>query len=432
MEKNDLMVGVVGLGYVGLPLAVAFGRKQIPTIGFDLNAEKINELKKGYDRNDELTKSKLLWPNLTYTTNPSPIKRANFVIVAVPTPVTKAKIPDLTPIIAASTMVGQNLLQGATVVYESTVYPGVTEEICRPILEQESGLECGRDFFIGYSPERINPGDTEHRLETIKKIVSGMDDRTLNRIAEVYSIVVRAGVHKAASIKIAEAAKVIENIQRDLNIALVNELSIIFHKLDIPTRDVLEAAATKWNWHNYKPGLVGGHCIGVDPYYLTYRAEELGYHPQVILAGRRVNDSMASYVCHLVIKGLIENGKIVEQSTVIIMGVTFKENVKDTRNSKVADLIECLQLYKVKVVAYDPVVDQETIEKEFGIPTLKSLDDIEKPFDAIVYAVNHKQFESLTLNQLKQLTNGKPVLIDIKMRYNKKPAEKIGFWYESL
>lgn len=431
-KNNNLTIAVVGLGYVGLPLAVAFGRQKITTIGFDINREKVAELKRGYDRNEELEGKNLLWPDLEYTNNPNRIKKANFVIVAVPTPVTKAKIPDLTPIIAASTMVGQNLVQGATVVYESTVYPGVTEEICRPILEKESGLQAGRDFFIGYSPERINPGDHEHRLETIQKVVSGMDQETLERIAKVYSIIVEVGVHKVSSIKVAEAAKVIENIQRDLNIALVNELSIIFHKLGIPTKDVLAAAATKWNWQHYFPGLVGGHCISIDPYYLTYKAEELGYHPQIILAGRRVNDGMAEFVGNLVIKGLIQTGKVIERSNVLILGITFKENIKDTRNSKVVDLIEFLKAHRIKLTGYDPVVGPAIVANEFGVPAIDSLNAVDQPFDAIVYTVNHQQFESLTLKKLKQLTDGKPVLIDVKMRFDKKEAEKVGFWYESL
>lgn len=432
MKNNDPIIAVVGLGYVGLPLAVAFGRSKIKTFGFDINREKVAELKRGHDRNGELEKKDVLWPTLEYTNDSTHIKAANFVIVAVPTPVTKAKIPDLNPVISASKIVGRNLAAGATVVYESTVYPGVTEAICQPILEQESGLKCGQDFFIGYSPERINPGDHEHRLETITKIISGMDEKTIDRIAEVYSLVIKAGVHKASSIKVAEAAKVIENIQRDLNIALVNELSIIFHKLGIPTKDVLEAAATKWNWHGYSPGLVGGHCIGVDPYYLTYKAEELGYHPQVILAGRRVNDGMAEFVGNLVIKGLIQTGKVIERSNVLILGVTFKENVKDTRNSKVIDLVEFLKAHRIKVTGYDPVVGPSIVANEFGVPAIESLNQIEKPFDAIVYAVNHQQFESLTLKKLKQLTDGKPVLIDVKMRFDHQQAEKIGFWYESL
>ncbi|RMG98986.1 MAG: nucleotide sugar dehydrogenase, partial [Candidatus Dadabacteria bacterium] len=349
-------MAVVGLGYVGLPLAVAFGRK-VPTLGFDVSEAKVAALRRGVDPTGELSADDLASTRIEYTTNPGDLRRASFVVVAVPTPIDRHKKPDLGPIVAASRSIGQNLTPGTVVVYESTVYPGVTEEVCVPVLERESGLACGRDFKVGYSPERINPGDKEHTLERIVKVVAGQDAETLEVVARVYETVVEAGVHRAPTIKTAEAAKVIENTQRDLNIALMNELSVIFNRMGIETRAVLEAAGTKWNFLRFTPGLVGGHCIGVDPYYLTYKAEELGYKPQVILAGRAINDGMGKYVAESTVKGLIRCGRAVQGSRVLVLGLTFKENVSDLRNSRVADVIAELRDYGVEVLAHDPLAD---------------------------------------------------------------------------
>ncbi len=410
--KQNLSVAVVGLGYVGLPVAVAFGKRSIPTIGFDINAKKINELKRSVDATQELTRDELcLAKSLTYTHNPEDLKKANFIIVAVPTPVTKANKPDLRLIEKASQLVGQNLSKKTIVVYESTVYPGVTEEVCVPVLERESGLKCGKDFNIGYSPERINPGDKEHTLEKIVKVVAGQDATTTEQIAQVYGLVCDAGVFKAANIKTAEAAKVIENTQRDLNIALMNELSLIFHRIGINTYDVLEAAGTKWNFLNFTPGLVGGHCIGVDPYYLVQKAEELGYHPQVIAAGRRVNDSMSVFVAELVVTSLIQAGKNIQKSNVLIMGLTFKENVNDSRNSKISGTITKLKELGITVVGYDPFLSQTEISSQFGITGLPNLSGT---YDAIVLATPHTSFLDLDKKELQKHFHGQPIFIDIK------------------
>ncbi|MDZ7586837.1 MAG: nucleotide sugar dehydrogenase, partial [Patescibacteria group bacterium] len=353
-QFEKLNLAVVGLGYVGLPLAIEFAKTGVKVIGFDINTKRITELNKGIDSSGEIENEEIQETNIDYTSEPQKLKKTNFIIMALPTPVNQANQPDLSLVENASRLVGQNLSKNATVIYESTVYPGVTEDICVPIIEKESGLKCGRDWFIGYSPERVNPGDKEHTISKIVKIVSGMDKKTLKKIAEVYGAICKDGVHLAPSIKIAEAAKVFENIQRDVNIALMNELSLICHRLNINTQDVLEAAGTKWNFLKFRPGLVGGHCVGVDPYYLAYKAEELGYHPQVILAGRRINNYMAEFVALETIEGLIEAGKAVRGAKVLIMGLTFKENIRDMRNSKITVVINKLKELGVKVIGFDP------------------------------------------------------------------------------
>ena len=359
-------VALVGLGYVGMPIAVAFAKK-IDVIGFDLNKEKVNLYKNGIDPTKEVGDKVIGDTSVMFTSDENDLDKAKFFIVAVPTPVNDDHTPDLTPVEGASQIVGRHLSSGSVVVFESTVYPGVTEEICVPILERESGLVCGKDFKVGYSPERINPGDKIHRLETITKIVSGMDDETLDTVAKVYELVVDAGVHRAESIRVAEAAKVIENSQRDINIAFMNELSIIFNKMGIDTKAVLEAAGTKWNFLNFRPGLVGGHCIGVDPYYLTYKAEELGYHSQIILSGRRINDDMGKYVAENLVKNLIRADKRVRDARVALLGFTFKENCPDTRNTRVIDIVNELREYGIHPVIADPVADAEEAKREYDI-----------------------------------------------------------------
>ena len=434
-------VAIVGLGYVGLPLAVAFGRK-LPTLGFDIDARKLEHFRAGCDPTGEVTPEGLsAASHLDYSSDPARIRQADAVIVAVPTPIDDARRPDLGPLIRASETVGRHLKPGAVVVYESTVYPGCTEEVCIPILERESGLVwAGRQtgaqqerFHVGYSPERINPGDREHRLETIVKVVSGDSPATLERVAALYQTVVEAGVHRASSIRVAEAAKVIENTQRDLNIALMNELAVLFNRLGIDTSEVLQAAGTKWNFLPFTPGLVGGHCIGVDPYYLTYKAEEVGHKPQVILAGRATNDGMGKYVAENVVKGLIRCGKAVRGSRVLILGLTFKENVSDLRNSRVADVIQELREYEVEVVAHDPLVDAGEAVHEFGLQPVP-LDEV-GPVDGIVAAVRHRAFEGLTLEALKGFyrpDGGRGVLADVRMTYSRAEAEEMGLYYWSL
>jgi len=430
--KREAVLAVVGLGYVGLPLAVAFGRK-VAVVGFDVSPRKIEALKRGVDPTGELTREEVESAGIQYTTNPGELRRASFVVVAVPTPIDTHRNPDLGPVESASRSVGQNLTPGTTVVFESTVYPGVTEEVCVPILERESGLRCGTDFTVGYSPERINPGDREHTLAKIVKVVSGQDAETLDRVARVYELVIEAGVHRAPTIKTAEAAKVIENTQRDLNIALMNELSVIFNRMGIETREVLRAAGSKWNFLPFTPGLVGGHCIGVDPYYLTYKAQELGYSPQVILAGRAINDGMGKHVAENVVKGLIRCGKAVQGSRVLVLGLTFKENVSDLRNSRVADVLAELREYGVEVVAHDPMVDPEEAAHEFGLRPV-ALDDVGL-VDGIVAAVRHRAFEPLTLERLASFyrrDNGRGVLADVRMTYSRADAEAMGLYYWSL
>lgn len=421
---EDLVSGkeklsLVGLGYVGMPIAVAFARK-INVVGFDLNEKKIELYKSGVDPTNEVGDEVIKNTKVAFTADPSKLREAKFHIVAVPTPVNDDHTPDLTPVEGASRILGQNLTKGSVVVFESTVYPGVTEDICVPILEKESGLKCGVDFKIGYSPERINPGDKVHRLETITKIVSGMDAETLDTIAKVYELVVEVGVYRAESIKVAEAAKVIENSQRDINIAFMNELSIIFHRMGIDTKAVLEAAGTKWNFLKFMPGLVGGHCIGVDPYYLTYKAEELGYHSQIILSGRRINDDMGRYVAESLVKDLIKADIPVKHAKVAILGFTFKENCPDTRNTKVIDIYKELGEYGIAPIVVDPAADAEEAKRLYGID-FQTMDDV-KNVDAVIIAVAHDRFLSLSKDDINSFYNPKhkqKVLMDIKGLLNK-------------
>lgn len=416
-------ISIIGLGYVGLPVAVAFGLKH-RTIGFDINAQRIAELKAGYDRTGEANSEDLQSADILFTNSVDELKLADFHIVAVPTPVDSAKQPDLTPMLKASETIGKALKKGDIVVYESTVYPGVTEDECVPVLERVSGLKCGRDFSVGYSPERINPGDKEHSFTKIRKVVSGLDNNTLEIVATVYESVVTAGVHRAPSIKVAEAAKVIENTQRDLNIALMNELSIIFDKLGIDTKDVLEAAGTKWNFLPFKPGLVGGHCIGVDPYYITHKAEKIGYIPQVILAGRRINDGMGKFIAQRTVKEMIHAGHNILAATVTVLGLTFKEDCPDLRNSKVIDIIRELEDYGVTVQVHDPLADTGEAELEYGI-SLVPFDRL-RPAAAIIVAVAHKEYRSLPITQLKELLGENPVLTDVKGIYNPDEVKQAG------
>lgn len=401
-------IAVIGLGYVGLPLAVEFGKKR-PTIGFDINQRRIDELSKGFDRTLEVDSDELKEATqLSYTSDFNDLSETHIYIVTVPTPINEYKQPDLTPLKMASATVGKTLKKGDIVIYESTVYPGCTEDDCVPILEKESGLKFNQDFFCGYSPERINPGDKEHRLPTIKKVTSGSTPEIAEEVDQLYKEIITAGTHKAATIKVAEAAKVIENSQRDLNIAFVNELALIFDKMGIDTADVLEAAGTKWNFLPFKPGLVGGHCIGVDPYYLTHKAEALGYHPQVILAGRRINDNMGAHVASSVVKLMAQKGSVIKGSKVLVMGITFKENCPDIRNSKVIDVIKELESYGIDVETYDPQADKEEVKHEYGVNLIKTLDT---DYNAIVLAVSHKEFKDFNLsNHLNE--NG--VTYDIK------------------
>lgn len=418
--KGEEKLSLVGLGYVGMPIAVAFARK-IKVVGFDLNEKKIELYKNGIDPTNEVGDEVIRNTAVEFTADPSRLREAKFHIVAVPTPVNDDHTPDLTPVEGASRILGQNLTKGSIVVFESTVYPGVTEEICVPILEKESGLKCGVDFKIGYSPERINPGDKVHRLETITKIVSGMDEETLDIVAKVYELVVEAGVYRAESIKVAEAAKVIENSQRDINIAFMNELSMIFHKMDIDTKAVLDAAGTKWNFLKFMPGLVGGHCIGVDPYYLTYKAEELGYHSQIILSGRRINDDMGKYVAESLVKALIKADIPVKHARVAILGFTFKENCPDTRNTKVIDIYKELGEYGIDPMVVDPAADAEEAKRLYGI-TFSKMEDI-RDMDAVIIAVAHDDFLSLDRERISAFYDSahkRKVLMDIKGLLNKK------------
>jgi len=426
-------ISLVGLGYVGMPIAVCFSNK-INVIGFDVNKTKIELYKSGIDPTKEVGNDAITACTVDFTSDETRLKEAKFHIVAVPTPVNADHTPDLTPIEGASKILGRNLTKGSIVVYESTVYPGVTEDICVPILEKESGLKCGIDFKVGYSPERINPGDKTHRLETIVKIVSGMDEETLDTVAKVYELVVEAGVHRAESIKVAEAAKVIENSQRDINIAFMNELSIIFNKMGIDTKAVLEAAGTKWNFLKFFPGLVGGHCIGVDPYYLTYKAEEMGYHSQIILSGRRINDDMGKYVVENLIKYLIKADVSVKSAKVAILGFTFKENCPDTRNSRVIDIVNELKEYGITPVITDPAADTAGALHEYGIE-FDTMDEI-KDMDAVVLAVAHNEFLKLTKSDMdklyKKVPNENKVLLDIKGLLNRKEYETDGYKYWRL
>ncbi len=431
--KGEEKISLVGLGYVGMPIAVAFAKK-VGVIGFDLNKAKIDLYKQGIDPTNEVGDDAIKATTVEFTADESRLKDAKFHIVAVPTPVNDDHTPDLSPVEGASEILGRNLTKGSIVVYESTVYPGVTEDVCIPILERESGLKCGVDFKIGYSPERINPGDKVHRLETIVKIVSGMDEETLHEVAKVYELVVEAGVHRAESIKVAEAAKVIENSQRDINIAFMNELSIIFNKMGIDTKAVLEAAGTKWNFLKFFPGLVGGHCIGVDPYYLTYKAEMLGYHSQVILAGRRINDDMGKYVAENVVKKLIAAEKPIKNAKVVILGLTFKEDCPDTRNTKVVDIINELREYGITPIVCDPVADAEEAKKLYGIEFVPMAEV--KDMDAVIVAVAHEEFKKLSLAEIDKLfkagDNAQKVLVDVKGVLCRKTAEKENYNYWRL
>lgn len=431
LKEGKLKIAVVGMGYVGLPLAVAFAEKNLTVIGFDINSEKIEVYKKGIDPTHELGDERLKKvKNIQYTSDEKNLKKADFIIVAVPTPVLANNMPDLRPVEGASTIVGRNLKEGAIVIYESTVYPGATEETCIPILEKESKMKCGIGFKIGYSPERVNPADKINTLEKIVKITSGMDEESAEKIAKLYEIIIEAGVHRASSIKVAEAAKVIENSQRDINIAFVNELSLIFDKIGIDTKEVLEAAGTKWNFMHFKPGLVGGHCIGVDPYYLANRAEELGYHAQVILAGRRINDGMAKFVAEKTVKKLIENGICPKGAKVLVKGLTFKENCPDLRNSKVADIIKELKEFGVSVYVIDPVANKNEAMYEYNIE-LSDKKEIMN-MDAVIVAVGHEEYRKTKLDELKKYYNPiykKPLLLDVKALYNKNEAEKeFDYW----
>ncbi len=424
-------LALVGLGYVGMPIAVAFS-SHVDTIGFDINEEKIRKYRDGFDPTNEVGSEVIKKCTVDFTSDEKKLKEASFIIVAVPTPVNHDHTPDLSPVEGASHVVGRNLQKGSIVVYESTVYPGVTEDICVPILEEESGLKCGVDFKIGYSPERINPGDKVHRLETITKIVSGMDEECLNDIAAMYSLVVKAGVYRAESIKVAEAAKVIENSQRDINIAFMNELSMIFNKMGIDTLSVLKAAGTKWNFLSFRPGLVGGHCIGIDPYYLTYKAEELGYHSRIILSGRRINDDMGKYVAECLVKNLIKADKPVKGAKVAILGFTFKENCPDTRNTKVIDIVNELREYGIEPLISDPEADSAEAKALYGID-FTSLPEI-KDCDAVILAVCHSAFEKLKEKDYRRLfkKEGSMVLSDVKGMLDRKEFEEKGYIYWRL
>jgi UDP-N-acetyl-D-galactosamine dehydrogenase len=430
--QRKAKIAVIGLGYVGLPLAAAFGHK-VDVLGFDIDERKMTQLLDGFDATGELSSEQLAATQIDYTTDPTRLKEAQFHIVTVPTPIDSNNKPDLRLIESASRMIGANLAKGSIVVYESTVYPGVTEEIAVPILEEVSGLKCGIDFKVGYSPERINPGDKVHTVDKIIKVVSGQDAETLETVAQVYEIVVTVGVHRAASIKVAEAAKVIENTQRDLNIALMNELALIFGKMNIPTRDVLAAAGTKWNFLPFTPGLVGGHCIGVDPYYLTHKAEQVGYHPQVILAGRRINDGMGKHVAEQTVKQLIVADKAVKGARILVLGLTFKENCPDVRNTKVVDIVSELKEYGVEVLVHDPMADAIVTKHEYGLDLI----DLEglAPVDGVIWAVAHSAFADITPERLKALCcngGGCGVVMDVKGVLTRGAVEGVGLGYWSL
>lgn len=423
-------LALIGLGYVGMPIAVAFSKK-VDVIGYDINSSKIELYKQGIDPTNEVGADGLKSCTIEFTADENKLDEAGFIIVAVPTPVNSDHTPDLAPVEGASHISGRHLHKGDIVVFESTVYPGVTEEVCVPIMEEESGLKCGEDFFVGYFPERINPGDKVHRLETITKIVSGMDEATLETVAKVYELVVEAGVYRAESIKVAEAAKVIENSQRDINIAFMNELSIIFNKMGIDTKAVLAAAGTKWNFLKFYPGLVGGHCIGVDPYYLTYKAEMMGYHSQVILAGRRINDDMGKYVAENCVKNLIKAGKSVKDAKVAILGFTFKENCPDTRNSKVYDIVAELREYGIEPIVADPNGDASEAHRLYGVD-FADISEV-RDMDAVILAVAHTQFASFTMNDIDGFFgDGRKVLLDIKGLLNRVEYEKAGYSYWRL
>ena len=432
IEKKS-KIAVIGLGYVGMPIAVAFAKKA-DVIGFDLNNKKIDLYKSGIDPTNEVGDDEIKKTTVDFTSDEIKLREAKFHIVAVPTPINSDKTPDLSPVEGASRIVGRNLTAGSIVVYESTVYPGVTEDVCVPILEEESGLKCGVDFKIGYSPERINPGDKVHRLENIIKIVSGMDEESLDEIAKVYELVIEVGVHRAGSIKVAEAAKVVENSQRDINIAFMNELAMVFDRMGIDTKEVVEAMNTKWNALGFTPGLVGGHCIGVDPYYFVYEAEKLGYHSQIILSGRKINDGMGKFVADAIIKKLILANKVVRQAKVVILGLTFKENTPDTRNSKVIDIIDSLREYEIEPIIVDPEADVAEAKHEYGVDLvdIKEINDA----DCLVLAVAHDIFKQMSCKDIDNLygdfESHEKILIDIKSILDKKEIEEKGYSYWRL
>jgi UDP-N-acetyl-D-glucosamine/UDP-N-acetyl-D-galactosamine dehydrogenase len=423
LSSRTSPLAVVGLGYVGLPLAVALA-EHFDVIGFDISPERIRELQEGRDRTGEVAADRLAGTRIEYSADPAVMRRAGLIIVAVPTPIDKHCNPDLTPVTSASVTVGQNLSKGSVVVFESTVYPGLTEEVCVPLMERHSGLTCGTDFTVGYSPERINPGDRVHTLETITKVVAGQDEPTLDLLARVYGAVVRAGVHRTSSIRVAEAAKVIENTQRDLNIALMNELALIFDKLGIDTLEVLEAAGTKWNFLPFRPGLVGGHCIGVDPYYLTFKAGEVGYHPQVILAGRRINDSMGKFVAEKTVKLMIRSGWNIKGSRVGVLGLTFKENCPDLRNTRVVDIVSELESYGVDVLVHDPAADPEEARKYYGI-AMRPWEEMNE-LGALIIAVAHQEYREMKLEDFTALLAPQGCLVDVKCLIDRDEAKKAG------
>lgn len=431
--KREEKISLVGLGYVGMPIAVAFAKK-IDVIGFDLNKKKIELYRAGIDPTKEVGDDEIKKTGVDFTCDESKLREAKFHIIAVPTPINSDKTPDLSPVEGASKIVGRNLAKGSIVVYESTVYPGVTEDICIPILEKESGLRCGVDFKIGYSPERINPGDKVHRLENIMKIVSGIDEESCEEIAKVYELVIEAGVHRASSIKVAEAAKVVENSQRDINIAFMNELAMVFDRMEIDTKEVVEAMNTKWNALGFKPGLVGGHCIGVDPYYFVYEAEKLGYHSQIILSGRKINDGMGKFVADAIIKKLILANKVVRQAKVVVLGITFKENTPDTRNSKVVDIIDSLREYGIEPIVVDPVADVEEARNEYGIEII-DIKDV-KNADCLVFTVAHDIFTQMKWSEIDFLfgrfKNNEKVIIDVKSILDRKKIEEKDYSYWRL
>ena len=412
LQLSELKIAIIGLGYVGLPLAVEFGKK-VPVVGFDIHQKRIDELKSGQDHTLEVSPEELAQSTqLTYSANLDDLKSCNFFIVTVPTPIDEYKQPDLTPLVKASESIGRVLSQGDVVVYESTVYPGATEEKCIPVLERVSGLKFNQDFYAGYSPERINPGDKLHRVTNILKITSGSTPEIADYVDEVYNLIIEAGTHKAPSIKVAEAAKVIENTQRDVNIALINELALIFNKMNIDTEAVLQAAGTKWNFLPFRPGLVGGHCIGVDPYYLTHKAQSIGYHPEIILAGRRLNDSMGAYVVTQLVKGMIKKKIQVEGAKVLLLGLSFKENCPDIRNTKIIDIVHELQEYHIQADVYDPWADAAEAEHEYGIMPVTSLENGQ--YDAVILAVAHEQFKAMGAAEIRALGKANHVLYDLK------------------
>ncbi|MBT8341805.1 MAG: nucleotide sugar dehydrogenase [Desulfatitalea sp.] len=430
LKSRQDKIAVVGLGYVGLPLAVHLA-EHFDVLGYDMNQSRVAELKKGHDRTLEVECDMLAKAGITYTSDASELGRCRLIIVAVPTPIDQYNIPDLTPLIGASVTAGKHLKNGSCVVFESTVYPGATEEVCVPLIEKESGMIIGRDFTVGYSPERINPGDKVHTLQNVVKVVAGSDKKTTDMLERVYQQVVKAGIHRASSIKVAEAAKVIENTQRDLNIALMNELAMIFDIIGIDTMEVLEAAGSKWNFLPFRPGLVGGHCIGVDPYYLTFKAESLGYHPEMILAGRRVNDGMGKYIAEKTIKLLIKSGKAVKGAKVAVLGFTFKEDVPDLRNTRVVDIVTELEDFGVHVDVHDPMADTQEAKEHYGM-ALKPLEQL-KGADAVVLAVMHKIYLEMGLTGVAGLcTNGVPIVVDVKCLFSSSDAESLGITHWRL